>query len=193
MRTTALLISVAGVAAGMTLSVAPVATAAGGVYGGSTRAGEAIVFNTDAAGKRVRSAVIAFAASCDHGDTYLFSVDATATRPSRGFDPSPQDLVMRRNRAGRFAGTVMAVQSLSDGAYAGVVTAEVRGRLRKARASGSLSGEVAIVSTDTGEQVPVRSTGTVRWTASRDAGRVYGGATSQDEPVVARLDDRRRR
>jgi len=32
------------------------------------------------------------------------------------------------------------------------------------------------------------ATGRIKWTASRSPGRIYGGTTSQDRPVVVRLD-----
>ena len=190
MRVTPLLIALTGVVTGVTLAATPAASAANGVFGGSTRAGEAIVWNTDRAGKRVRSAVLAWEAACDDGSRYVVFIRVTATKASPGFDPEPRNLVMTRNRRGRFAGSIVGAQSL--GAQTAVVSAKVTGRLRRASASGTLTAYTTIVDGTTGSQSMSCETGRVRWTASRAPGRIYGGSTSQGEPFVVRLDARRR-
>ena len=59
----------AGAAAALAalLGSAPGALAADRVYGGSTSAREAIVVNADKAGKKLRSAVVAWRADCGEG------------------------------------------------------------------------------------------------------------------------------
>jgi hypothetical protein len=57
---------------------------------------------------------------------------------------------------------------------------------------GTLDADVDITDRASDERAGSCRTGTVRWAATRDPGRVYGGATSQEEPIVLRLDRRRR-
>lgn len=187
MRRTPLLIALTATAAAAAPSPA---TAAGGVYGGTTSAGEAIVLNTDRAGQRIRSAVLAWVATCDDGDRYPISVRATATTAQPGFVPGSRDLVMSRNRKGRFVGAYAVGHRLGE--HIGLVSAGLKGRLRAGRASGTLEGEALIVDPATGTEVTSCRTGLVRWRATRAPGRVYGGSTAQDQPFVARLDRRGR-
>jgi hypothetical protein len=187
MRAAALLVALAAVAAG-----APAAAAADRVYGGTTAAGEAIVVKSDRAGKRVRSAVLAWTADCSDGKTYPVWNRVTAVRPSPGFSPDPSDLVMERNRGGRFRGTLSFGQALGGGRYAASVEADLSGTLRRGRASGTLEATAEIFDVEQGVLATTCRTGRVRWAASRGAGRIYGGATSQGEPFVARVDPRRR-
>jgi hypothetical protein len=192
MRRTPLLVALAATAAATAAAAAPSpATAAGGVYGGTTSAGEAIVLNTDRAGRRIRSAVLSWVARCDDGSRYPIGVRVTATTAQPGFVPGPRDLVMSRNRKQRFAGAFTAGHDLGD--HIGLVSAELRGRLRAGRASGTLEGEATVVDLATGTAVTSCTTGLVRWRATRAPGRVYGGSTGQGQPFVARLDSRGRR
>lgn len=181
----------AAVALVATLAAAPGALAAGAVYGGSTKGDEAIVITADKAGKKLRSAVIAWKADC--GDQSYFSngSSVTAAKSSPGFSPHPSDLVTSRNGKRRFAGKQHMVFSSDDSIAA--VEVKLDGRLAAKSASGTLSADVAVMDNATGNEVSRCKTGRLRWTATRAPGRVYGGKTSQDQPVVARVDAKRKR
>jgi hypothetical protein len=182
--------TVAGVvAAGVTLVAAPPAVAAS-VFGGTTRADEPIVLRADGKARKLRSLVIAWEAACGDGRHFPVAGELTAVREEPGFVPDPADLVTSRNARGRFAGTQIAAYDLGS-QVAGVV-ASISGKLRPGRASGRLSADVTILDKATEAEQDTCRTGTVKWSASRAPGRVYGGKTTQDEPIVVRLDRRRK-
>jgi len=64
---------------------------------------------------------------------------------------------------------------------------QVAGKLKARRASGTLRASVTIADAQ-GNAVDGCESGTLRWKATRAPGRVFGGSTSQDRPVVVRLD-----
>jgi hypothetical protein len=184
-RTTA----VALVATALSLVAVPAATAAP-VFGGSTAAGEPIVLTTDPKAKKLRSVVIAWVARCEDGMLFPGAIELTAVSADSGFSPDVRDLTMSRNGEGRFAGVQVAGWDL--GAQLAGVELRLSGKLTARRASGTLAANVEISDSATGQATGNCRTGTVRWSATRDPGRVYGGATSQEEPIVLRLDRRRR-
>src|ERR1700709_2626536 len=100
--TTSLLV---GGAAALVLAAPPPARAAAPVFGGSTRAGMPIVLKSDAKTTALRSAVIGWDATCDHGRLCPGSTELAAVEATPGFSPGYRDLVMSRNAKGRFAGT----------------------------------------------------------------------------------------
>jgi hypothetical protein len=102
-----------------------------------------------------------------------------------GFTPGPEDLLVSRNAKGRFAGSQLGAMNL--GAQTAGISIELSGTMRSSRASGRLAATVSIVETATGTEMTSCETGSLKWSASRHAGRIYGGKTSQDEPVVVRL------
>jgi hypothetical protein len=178
-------------AAAVSLVVVPPTFAASGVFGGATSDDEAIVLTTDAKAKRLRSAIIAWEADCDDGRLFPAASELTAVAPSPGFTPAPDELLMSKNGKGRFSGTQFAASDL--GAQVAAISVDVTGRLRPASARGRLRATVSILDTATGTEVATCETGDVTWSASRGAGRIYGGKTSQGEPVVVRLDRKRKR
>jgi hypothetical protein len=178
-------------AAAFSLIIAPPSLGASGVFGGSTADGEAIVLKTDVKAKKLRSAVIAWRAECADGALFPLGIELTAVASRPGFTPSHDDLVVSRNAKGRFAGTQIAAMDLGDRVAA--FSVELSGKLRSGRASGRLRATVSIVEKATGTGVMTCDTGSVKWSASRDAGRIFGGKTMQDEPVVVRLDRKGKR
>jgi hypothetical protein len=175
----------------MTLGAAPAASAADTVFGGSTSGSEAIVIKADKAAKKLRSAVIGWSAKCGDGRYFDLATELTPTSASPGFSPEPTDLLMSRNRKGSFAGTQLAGRDLGDASAA--ITVGLTGRLRPKSASGTLSAEVTIIDRASGDTRTTCRTGRLTWKASHAPGRVYGGKTSQEEPVVAKVDAKRKR
>jgi hypothetical protein len=161
------------------------------VFGGSTTGGEAIVLRADKAAKKLRSAVIAWNAKCADGQSFPGATELTATTASPGFSPGPADLLLSRNRKGSFSGSQLAGGDLGDAAA--LITVRVTGRLRPKSAAGTLSAEATVLDKASGATRTTCRTGSLRWRATRAPGRVYGGKTSQDEPVVAKVDAKRRR
>jgi hypothetical protein len=173
-------------AAALSLFVVPPAFGASGVFGGSTSAGEAIVLKTDAKAKKLRSAVIAWRADCADGRHFSLGIELTAIANEPGFTPSPDDLLTSKNAKGRFAGTQFGAMDLGE--HMAPISVELSGKMRSGRASGRLRATVAIIEKATDTEVTTCESGSLKWSASRDPGRIYGGKTTQDQPVVVRLD-----
>jgi hypothetical protein len=175
----------------LTLATAPSAFAAGSVFGGATGGDEPIVLTGDRAAKKLKSAVIATESKCDDGMYFPFSAKVTPVKPDPGFDAGARDLVVDRNAKGRFSGAVTTAYDLGDSVA--LVETTLSGKLKAKRASGSISTDVGIV--DAGSSTPSVSchSGRVSWSATRSPGRVYGGTSSQEEPVVVRLDAKRKK
>jgi hypothetical protein len=98
---------------------------------------------------------------------------------------------MKRNGKRRFSGVQVAAFDLGDTAAA-VQTVTLAGKLGAKSASGSLKAQVAIIDKASGDTTTTCSLSTA-WRATRAPGRVYAGRTSQDEPIVARVDAKRKR
>jgi hypothetical protein len=178
------------VAAALSLIATPPAFGANGVYGGTTSAREAIVLTSDAKAKKLRTAVIAWDAECADGMSFPFATELRAVAAEPGFAPGPEDLVVSRNAKGRFAGTHVVAWDL--GAEIAGIAVELSGTMRADRASGKLTANVSIFDKATGDEKTSCATGKLSWSASRSAGRIFGGKTAQGEPVVVRLDAKRK-
>ena len=167
------------------------ALAASAVFGGSTSAGAAIVINADKKAKALRSAVVSWRASCDDGQRFPVATPLKAVAAEPGFTPDFQELATSRNGKGRFAGTQLGGFVMGD--QFGAMTAHYAGKLSAKRASGTLDATITIIDRATQSTVATCRTGTVRWSATRAPGRVYAGSTSQDNPIVVRLDAKHRK
>lgn len=177
---TALATGVAG-----SLISAPAALARGPVFGGVSSERQAIVLRTDAKAKRLKSAVIAWSADCKDGGWWAEASDVTATTGDPGFVPDPGELLVSGNGRGRFSGTQLMTRYTGDLSVG--IFVEVSGRITRKRASGTMHAHVTMLDAS-GETQDGCDSGTVRWTATRAPGRIFGGKTSQEQPVVVRLD-----
>jgi hypothetical protein len=176
-------------AAALSFIATPPAFGANGIYGGTTSDNEAIVIATDAKGQKLRSANVAWQAPCNSGPRFPMAIALTPVKAEPGFSPGPEDLVVSRNAKGRFAGTQVA--GLIFGDQSAVLSVDLSGRLRGARGSGKLIAAVTIFDA-AGTEVD-SCDASLTWSATRTAGRVFGGRTSQEHPVVVRLDRKRKR
>jgi hypothetical protein len=152
------------------------------VYGGSTSAGEPIVVRADSKAKKLRGIVLSYIAPCSDDQMFPYAGELRAGTVSPGFGADDQ-LRMSRNKRGRFAGSNVTV--FGSGSLSAATTLKVSGRLRKGSAKGKL---VAVVVISDGGAPVATCTEEASWSATRARGRVYGGKTSQDEPVVVRAD-----
>jgi hypothetical protein len=175
----------------LALAAAPSASAAGSVFGGATRGDEPIVLVGDRTAKKLKSAVIATESKCSDGMYMPFSANVTAAKAEAGFDAGSADLLMSRNAKGRFSGLAARTYDLGDSVA--LVGTALRGKLKGKRASGSISTDVSIVDRQSGNETASCHSGRIAWSATRSPGRVYGGSTSQEEPVVVRLDAKRKK
>jgi hypothetical protein len=167
------------------------AHAAGFIYGGTTRDGDAIVLTAPKGAARLAGAVIGWQADCGAQSTFGDTSTLTVLKPMTGEVVGPHDLVMTRNATGRFTGTqTFGEQNGSQGA---MVSVTLTGRLSRTRASGTLSAVVKITDLATGAVAGSCQTGTVSFAAVHAPGRVYGGSTSQQAPVVLHVTPKQRR
>jgi hypothetical protein len=169
------------------LAAAPSAHAAEAVYGGMTSGGDPIVVTADPAAQTLRSIVISWRATCgpSPGDWTSGGGALTPTKPVAGFVPAADELLMSKNAKGAFAGT-----QLTGGAGATVV--ELKGKLKPAKAKGTLAATVKLIDPATGNSTGSCQTNQT-WVATRSPGIIYGGKTSQNQPFVVRLNGRRNR
>ena len=167
------------------------ALAGNAVYGGSTSAGAAIVINADKKAKKLRSMVVSWRASCDDGRGFPVAGPLKAVVAEPGFTPGGNELGTTRNKKGRFAGIQLASYDLGDAS--GGLVARYSGKLTKTRATGTLDATIIVLDNATGNTIATCRTGKLRFTTTRSPGRVFAGSTSQDHPVVVRLDAKRRK
>jgi hypothetical protein len=184
-----------GVRRGGTLAVTvlviatPPAGAATAVYGGTTSLGrnpqEAFVLRSDAKANKVRSVVLSWQAECTDGGTLPYSSQLPVSTGTPGFGDPEDTLVAKRNAKGRLAGRATSSGTLSDGSSLTVETS-LTGRISKRTGKGTMSATAVISPPGGAPQITCAQSG-IRWVASRNPGRIYGGATAQSEPVVVRL------
>jgi hypothetical protein len=161
------------------------AHAAGFVYGGTTRDGDAIVLTAPKGAAKLTGAVIAWHATCDDQSHFSDSERLTAIKPVAGLPLDPADLAMTRNAKGRFTGTE-AFGEQNDTTTA-MISVTFKGRLGRTVASGTLSATVKITDKATGAAAGACTTGTLKWSAVHAPGTIYGGSTARDAPVLLRV------
>jgi hypothetical protein len=180
----------AGAAVVATSAAAPTAFAADAVFGGRTSQGDPIVLRADPKTSQLRSLAVSWRADCGDGMGFPGFGLLTPAAPAPGFSPGANELVMTRNAKGTFRGTQLRATDL--GGARAAITVEASGKLKPASAGGTLHAVVKIMDPATAETVASCET-RLRWTALRRPGIVYGGLTSQDEPIVLRLNAARKR
>ena len=167
------------------LAAAAPAQGADAIFGGITKDGGPIVVKADAKLGELHSIVISWDAPCSDQRFYGGGGELTPTEPTPGFSPGPRELLVSRNAKGRFEGSQLYASDL--GANVAAVSVKVTGKLKAKRASGTLTAIVKISDKASGAEVTSCQTGTKSWVATRAPGTIFGGATSQGEPIVLRL------
>ncbi len=167
------------------LAAAGPAQGADAIYGGAAKGGAPIVVKADATLQTLQSIVLSWAAPCSDGRYYGTGGELTPAEPVAGFSPGPRELLVERNAKGKFSGTQLYASDL--GTAVAAIQVQVSGKLTPKRSSGTLSAIAKIADKATSAEVTSCQTGTLKWDAARNPGIVYGGATSQGEPIVLRL------
>jgi hypothetical protein len=166
------------------------AHAAGFVYGGTTRDGDAIVLTAPKGAAKLAGAVIAWHATCDDQSRFSDAAAVTPAKAAGGLPVDRQDLVVARNAKGRFAGVQMYAEDL--GTDMAAISLSLSGRLSRGHASGTLSATVKIADKATGAVASTCQTGAVRWAAVHAPGTIYGGSTAREAPVLLRVAPKRK-
>ena len=103
--------------------------------------------------------------------------------------PAGNALIGLRRFDGRF--TARGARTISIGEDTGSVVEDLAGRIAGAETRGSYSARIEVSAAD-GTALGTCETGTVRWRARSAPGRIFAGATSDDQAVVIKLDRRGR-
>jgi hypothetical protein len=165
------------------LAVAAPAQGADAIFGGTAMSGAPIVLKADAEAQRLRSLTLSWYADCSDGGFFDGGGELTAAEPIPGFSAGPRELLASRNAKGRFEGE-QSYSTESD-TKAAVVQVKAAGKLTSKRARGTLSAVVKVSDKATGAEVTSCQT-SGSWTATRSPGTIFGGTTSQDQPIVLR-------
>jgi hypothetical protein len=184
------LTAAAGATAAVLAAASP-ALAADAVFGGVAKNGAPIVVTADPDTQELRSLVLTWDAPCGDGRNFPGAGRLTPVEPVAGFSPGPRELLMSRNAKGRFAGVQLGSSDL--GTAVAAIQVQLTGKLKAGRASGTLSAIAKVADKATGNAVTSCDTGKLSWVATRAPGIFYGGATSQGEPIVLRLNAQRKR
>jgi hypothetical protein len=165
-----------GVAA---VAISPAAASAS-VYGGWTARQAPIGITLGKSGK-LKKIGIDWTATCNGGKQFPFGgvLAAVAKRPAV-ITPAANPMLGSVTR-GRLKATAFGSASLGEGMSA-AITQQVRGKVKRSSASGTLSARVEILDPE-GNVVDHCQTGTYTWSARRGP-TVYAGSTTQGEPVV---------
>jgi hypothetical protein len=161
------------------LAVSPAAASAA-VYGGWT-ARQAPIAITFGKFNKLKKIAVDWNAPCDSGKQFPFGgvLAAVAKRPAL-ISPDANPMLGSVKR-GRLDATAFGAAPLGDGISA-AITQRIRGKVTRSSASGSWSARVDILDPG-GTAVDHCQTGTFTWSALRGP-TVYGGSTTQGEPVV---------
>jgi hypothetical protein len=172
------------------LGPAATAVAREGVYGGVTRGGDPIVITTDANARKITGAVFRIRVNGDDGDWWPIAGKAQVRTASPDSQTIATGVLMASTNArGRFEARLLTtVESSPDRVALGGII--LKGTLKPGKASGTIMGWVTVTNPETMELVGNYETRSVKWTAERSAGRVYGGALANDMPIVLKLDRR---
>ena len=193
MRLSLLRLAAAAGATAAVLASSPSARAADAVYGGSAGSGR-----SDRGQGRsprpptLRSIVVSWRAACADGRAFPTRTRLTPSRPSRASRRARRTAGLPQ-RQGPLQGHA-AFRAADLGAVVAAIVVEIEGKLTRTRASGTLSAiGQGHGQCESGTEVTSCQTGTLRWVATRAPGIVYGGTTSQGEPLVVRLNAQRKR
>jgi hypothetical protein len=158
-------------------------------FGGytSTAPNQPIVVTADAGRTKVLSVVFSWSTGCSD-DARHGVFDAAELTAAPGAPGAGATLGTSRNGGGRFAGVSERTVTLADGLTANV-RLTISGTLGRRSATGTYSAEVVTIGDAPAAGVCDKVD--QRWKASSDAGWIYGGSTSQGQPLVLRLNDRR--
>jgi hypothetical protein len=154
----------------------------GMTYGGSSSQEDPIVLRLSRDHARVAMVAVDWEASCTSGLILASAnvVIGSATAP-------------RLDKLGRFRGMVAPPPEPFGSNQVEATSETFAGRVTLAKASGTFRAQVTITSAQTGAKLDFCDTGTLRWTMPPHQERIYGGLTTQGEPVVVQTDAKRNR
>ena len=151
--------------------------AAPATYGGATSTGAPFVLRLARGGKRIDKVGFRSRLHCTSGEEF-----------SQGAYLTPQK--HKLGRTGKFHLALLGTADAGNGQVM-AASASVIGKVRPGQATGTIQLHVDVVNTADGSKVDSCDSDRERWTAKTAQGRIYGGATSDNEPVVVKLSKNR--
>jgi hypothetical protein len=158
-------------------------------YGGTTSQTDPFVLELARGAKQVKSVSLLVDGECANGDpigfwaTLRFEVDAPAALPAGLNVVSPRKL----RRSGRFRASGPGIELFGDAR--GVLTHRITGRVRRnGSASGTYGARIRLLDDASGDEITTCDTGTIRWSARSERGRVFTGRDANTVPTVLELD-----
>ena len=164
------------------LVLAP-ATASAAVYAGGTSRGDPIAITLAKSGK-LQKIGISWIAQCQSGRHYTFGGMLVSTRKRPSLIMPGDNPLFGSIKKNKLKATSIGALVFADGS-SGSVSQRISGKLKPTYAAGTWSATIDVLDPD-GNPVDRCSTGTFRWTARRGP-TVYGGSTTQGEPVVVEV------
>jgi hypothetical protein len=165
------------------------AAASAAVYGGAVTGGDPIAITVAKSGKLKRIG-IAWTAHCGSGQQYTYGgiLVPAAKKPSVLVPGS--DVMLGGIKKNKLTASSVGALVFADG-FSGEVTQRISGKLTPTFAVGSWRASIDVLDPE-GRVVDVCKTGLLRWSARRGP-TVYGGSTTQGEPVVVEVSPDRTR
>ena len=181
--TATLFVLIVGLAATAPASARPA------VYAGLVTKGEPVVVTADAGATQLRTLVIGTVLACADGSWVPVNGELYSGAPA-GLPGQPSPLTMSLNEGGRFAGRYTT--SVPSARETLALTIDVAGSLTARGARGSFTADAIITGSD-GAPLTTCSSGTIGFIANRRPGVIFGGATTQSEPLYVQLNRRTHR
>ncbi len=186
---------IAGLAAAWVAAGAPAAVAArpatpvatGTQYGGYTSQDNPLTLTLGADRRHVTGLHVLAFAKCDDGNTFPYFAPAHF-EPDLPPTVAEGDNVMiggKLSKTGKMSVLGNAIVDLGD--KMALVNETLIVKVRRGRATGTYDAEVKVMDRATNQQVASCSTGTLKWLAISQPGRVFAGRTSQNMPAVLAL------
>jgi hypothetical protein len=163
----------------------------GRYYGGVTSQGAPFVLELAKGGKAVSGASILVNGECDDGNGMSYHGRLSFEPGMPAFVPLGEHVFGSRrvSKSGRFRASGIGAEQFGDAD--GLMSETFSGRIRRnGAAAGKYRSIVTMVAPD-GSTVTRCDTGTVKWSATSDRGRIYAGTSSAGFPVVLELAARR--
>lgn len=155
-------------------------SAAAAVYGGETSQRDPISVTLGKTGQ-VKSIALVWEAHCQSGNRYTFGRVLSAVKKPPSFIGPGDNALFATLKKGKLKGNALGVADFGDQGSGGI-SQTFTGKFKPTRASGVWRAHMD-VSDPGGSKIDTCDTGTIRWSVS--TGRnVYGGSTTQGDPVV---------
>jgi hypothetical protein len=184
---------IAGLAAAWVAAGAPAAFAAhhpvatGTQYGGYTSQDDPLTITLAADRRHVQRLGLQVSAKCDDGKSLNYA------EPAR-FEPdlppafTEGDNVLAGGALSPTGKLHAAGAGVEDyGTMVGALKETLTAKVRRGRATGTYAATFTLVDRQSGETATTCRTGTLKWLAVSDPGRVFAGQTTQSMPVVLEL------